>query len=226
MITGIWCVAGSALEPAAHLEAVHVRHHDVEQHEVAFRALADRQRLAPAHRGDHVEIFRRQPRLQQLDVGRHVIDDENAGSHRCYLLRPIAEKAADGLDELADRDRLGQIGLATALADALLVALHRKRGDGDHRDGLELGIFLEPFGHFETGHFGQLNVHQDQVGPVLAREVERLDAVAGADGLVAVRLQQVVEELHVELVVLHDHDGLRHSRPSNRQPPTSVRQMR
>ena len=36
------------LEPAADLEAVHVGHHHVEQHDVAFRALADRQRLAAA----------------------------------------------------------------------------------------------------------------------------------------------------------------------------------
>ena len=31
--------------------------------------------------------------------------------------------------------------------------------------------------------------------------------------LVAVRFQQVVEELHVELVVLHDQDGLGHWPP-------------
>ena len=31
--------------------------------------------------------------------------------------------------------------------------------------------------------------------------------------LVAMRLQQIVEELHVELVVLHDQDGLGHSPP-------------
>ena len=37
------------LEPAADLEAVHVRHHHVEQHDVAFGALADRQRLGAAH---------------------------------------------------------------------------------------------------------------------------------------------------------------------------------
>jgi hypothetical protein len=35
-----------------------------------------------------------------------------------------------------------------------------------------------------------------------------------------VSLQQVVEELHVELIVFHDHDGLRHPRPSRR--PASV----
>ena len=71
-----------ALEPAADLEAVHVGHHHVEQHDVAFGALADGQRFLAADRGHDVEILGRQPRLQQLDVGRHVVDDENAGGHR------------------------------------------------------------------------------------------------------------------------------------------------
>src|SRR5579885_603075 len=87
------------------------------------------------------------------------------------------------LDELAHRDRLGQIGLATAFADALLVALHGERGDGYHRDGLQLGIVLQPLGDFEARHLGKLNVHQHQIGAVLAGKVERLDAVAGADGV-------------------------------------------
>src|SRR6476646_10296778 len=45
-----------------------------------------------------------------------------------------AEEVADGLDEFADRDRLRQIGVATALADALLVALHRKCGHRHDRN--------------------------------------------------------------------------------------------
>src|SRR6266566_4331450 len=53
-----------------------------------------------------------------------------------------------------------------------------------------------------------------RIGTVLAGEIERLHAVARADGMVAVSLQQVVEELHVELIVLHNHHGLRHRRPS------------
>ena len=72
---------GTALEPPADFEAVQVGHHDVEQHEIALGALADRQRLAAAHGGDDVEILGRQPRLEQLDVGRHVVDDKDAGSH-------------------------------------------------------------------------------------------------------------------------------------------------
>ena len=49
---------------------------------------------------------------------------------------------------------------------------------------------------------------------MLAGKVERLDAIARANGMVAVGFQQIVEELHIELVVLHDEDGLGHPKPS------------
>ena len=35
--------------------------------------------------GGDVEIFRRQPRFQQLHVGRNVVDDKNAGGHDCTI---------------------------------------------------------------------------------------------------------------------------------------------
>ena len=207
------------LEPPAHLEAVHVRHHHVEQHDVAFGALAYRERLLAAQRRDDVEILRRQPRFHQLDVRRHVVDHKNTGSHR-RAPSGRAEKMADRLDELADRDRLRQVGLAAALADALLVALHRKRRHRHDRNGLEVGIVLEPLGDFEPRHLGQLDVHQDQIRVVLACEIERLDAVARPDGPVTMGFQQVVEELHIELVVFHDEDGLGHPlSPYGRRPP-------
>src|SRR5204863_8678759 len=56
----------------------------------------------------------------------------------------------------------------------------------------------------------KLDIHEDQVRVMLSRKVERLDPTAGADGVVAMGLQKVVEELHIELVVFHDHDGLGH----------------
>jgi hypothetical protein len=46
---------------------------------------------------------------------------------------------------------------------------------------------LSQIGYFETGDFPQLNVHQNQVGAALAGEIERPDAVARADGMVAAR---------------------------------------
>src|SRR5437764_5708808 len=54
---------------------------------------------------------------------------------------------------------------------------------------------------------------------MLAGELERLDAVSRADRLIAMRLQKIVEELHVELVVLHDQDGFRHPEPLRLRAP-------
>ena len=72
---------GVRLELLADLEAVHVRHHHIEQDDVAFGALGDRQRFRAAIGGGDIEIFRGQPRFEQLNVGRDVIDNEDAGGH-------------------------------------------------------------------------------------------------------------------------------------------------
>ena len=100
------------------------------------------------------------------------------------MLRPAA-RTLDGFDELGHLDGLRQIGLATGFPDALLIALHRKGGHRDHWNSLELGVLLEPLGHVEPGNFRQHDVHQDQIGTVLAGEIECLDAVARADWMVA-----------------------------------------
>src|SRR5262249_28385834 len=52
----------------------------------------------------------------------------------------------------------------------------------------------------------QLDVHQDQRRVPLAGESESVRGVAGFDGLEAVDLQQVADELQVPLVVLDDQD--------------------
>src|ERR1700689_3381057 len=63
------------------------------------------------------------------------------------------EKVPDGFDELTHRNRLGQIGLATALADALFVAFHGKGRNRNHRNALELLIVLEPLRHLKARNF-------------------------------------------------------------------------
>src|SRR4051812_46562803 len=62
----------------------------------------------------------------------------------------LTDKPSHGFDELADGNRFGQIRLAAALADPLFIALHGERGDGDHRNGAQLGIILDPARHFEA----------------------------------------------------------------------------
>ena len=79
------------LDAAAYLEAVHVRHHHVEQDDIALGLLAFRQRLAAAHGGDNVEILSRQPGFQKLHVGRNIVNDEYARCHGLKLLRHCQE---------------------------------------------------------------------------------------------------------------------------------------
>src|SRR5690606_5812828 len=55
---------------------------------------------------------------------------------------------------------------------------------------------------------------EDEIRSVRTREVERLEPVARAHGLIAAGLDEVAEELHVELVVLDDHNLLGHASPS------------
>src|SRR6185437_15422984 len=125
----------------------------------------------------------------------------------------LPHKPSDGLDELADRNRLGQISLATAFADAFFIAFHREGGDRDHRDRPQFRIVFDPFGHLEAGYLRQLNIHEDEIRTQLAYQIECLKTVAGSGRLVAVCLQKIAKELHVELVVFHDQDGFSHPVP-------------
>ncbi len=133
-------------QPLADFETIHFRHHDVEQDHIHLGAITDIERIAAVARGQNVEILRHQPRFEQLHVGGNIVDDQNARSH-VRLPSRIPEIGLDGLDEFRDRNRLGDIGLATALTDSLFVALHRKGGHGDHRDYMQ---FRSSFSHLVT----------------------------------------------------------------------------
>ncbi len=91
-MTGMCWVRGLRFQPAADLEAVHARHHHVEQDDVGAFARANMQRLRTAPRGPHLEIFGRQPRLEQLHVGVDVVNHKHAGGHDllpCYRATPM-----------------------------------------------------------------------------------------------------------------------------------------
>src|SRR5262249_22007031 len=127
------------------------------------------------------------------------IDERRASS--------LPKVSAHGLKKRADRDRFGNVGLAAALSDALLIALHGKRGDGNHGNLAQFFVVLEPARYLKTGDLGQLDVHQDQIGAPLAGNLQSFDAAAGLQRLIAVSVQEIVKELHVELIVLHDQHG-------------------
>src|SRR3546814_15142729 len=85
----------------------------------------------------------------------------------------LPEVPLDGLKEVGNRDRLGDIRFAAAFPDLLLVTLHGEGGHGDHRDRLEPVVLLDPLRHLEAGDLGKLNVHAAPVGAAVARPERR-----------------------------------------------------
>ena len=75
---------GVRAQAPAHLEAVELGHHDVEKNKVRGLLPGGRQALLSVARGDDLVAFGSEPGLQDLDVGRIVVDDEDArrSSHR------------------------------------------------------------------------------------------------------------------------------------------------
>src|SRR6185312_15269224 len=134
--------------------------------------------------------------------------DRISSTTRTRAVMGLTHEATNGFQKARYGNRLRDIGLAAALTDDFLVALHREGGDRHHGDGFQRVVFLEPLGDFQTGDFRQLDIHQDQVGVMFARDVERFHPILRLKDVVAVGIQQIVEELHVQLVVLHDQDRL------------------
>src|SRR3546814_2192996 len=112
--------------------------------------------------------------------------------------------------------------LAATLPDLLLVALHRESGYGDHRYPPEIVVLFQPFGHLQPRNFRELDVHEDEVGSMFPRDRQGLDAVARLQRPVAMGFQKVVEQLHIELVVLDDEHCLRHTTSSDPADRKSV----
>ena len=76
------------LQPAAALEAVHPRHHHVEQDEVRLPVKRHAQRVEAVLGAGDLIVFGRQLGLQQSGIGRHIVDDQDPGGHR-RRLRPL-----------------------------------------------------------------------------------------------------------------------------------------
>lgn len=68
------------LEPAANIESIHARHHYFQEDEIGDNvglAYDPESFLTTGRHGDSIS-FRLQQRLQQLQVGRHIIDQEDS----------------------------------------------------------------------------------------------------------------------------------------------------
>lgn len=122
--------------------------------------------------------------------------------------------------EMHHRDGLGDIGLAAALPDLFLVALH---GEGRHSNDRGMRQFPSSLSHLVTSKpeiSGNWISIKDQVGRVGARKGYRLQTSRVCSVLSPV--EQIMKELHVQLVILDDEDflGHYHLRPVRPRPGT------
>ncbi len=103
MITGTWTQRGVALHGLQDLVAVHLRHQDVEQHEVEGLPSHPVESLAPVRRAGHRRPLALQPALQHVPVHLVVVDDEDAAPRRRPVL--VLVEGAQGGDGLLDHRR-------------------------------------------------------------------------------------------------------------------------
>jgi len=66
------------LQPPAHLDAVELRHHDIEEDQVGPRRARDCEGLLTVTGGDDVVALAREARANDPDVARVVVDDQDA----------------------------------------------------------------------------------------------------------------------------------------------------
>ncbi len=168
------------------------------------------ERFLAAGSGQEDEAFRREHDFQQLPVVAFVVHDQDA----CRVVGDVAvvwaharrQLSRDGREKFLVAHRLGDVAVTAGGANALLVALHRQGGEGDHRNGARRVVPLEQRRGLEAVHAGKLDVHQDQVGLLVARQRQPGLGIRRAEHGMARRLQQEDRQRHVGGVVLDDQD--------------------
>src|SRR6202040_3933915 len=68
----------------------------------------------------------------------------------------------------------------------------------------QISVSLDPLRNLQTGYFRQLDVHEDQIRTMLTSKCKRLDTILGLQCTIAVSDEKIIEELHIEVVILDD----------------------
>eukprot|EP00657_Telonema_sp_P-1_P002094 TRINITY_DN15008_c0_g2_i1.p1 TRINITY_DN15008_c0_g2~~TRINITY_DN15008_c0_g2_i1.p1 ORF type:complete len:194 (+),score=29.02 TRINITY_DN15008_c0_g2_i1:307-888(+) len=124
---------------------------------------------------------------------------------------PLTQKLFDRVDEGTDGYGLRNISLTAPIPDLLLITLHGEGGDGDDWNGAQIVVFLDPLRDLQPRNLRQLDIHQNKVRAMVPRKFERFHAVLGLHRCISMGIEQIMKQLHVELVVFDDKDCFRHA---------------
>ena len=166
----------------------------------------------------------RHPPLQRAVPGRELgrLELEPAGLllHRVVQRLDPQDRAHAG-DERRLLDRLGQVLVRPGVEPGHDVRDGGLGGDQDDRHERQRRVGPEPPADLEPVELRHHHVEQDQVGQEPARRRERLLAVGGAGGGVALARQPGLQDLAVVRVVVDDQDQGRVAHRVTRRPAGS-----
>src|SRR6266852_5874643 len=107
---------------------------------------------------------------------------------------------------------LRHIGITTRLARLVCIAAERIRGDHDDGNGVEGRVCLDPTCRLIAVERRQLNIHQDQVWPMLGSRGNCLYAVFGFNHVVSGVSQKIAQDLSIVFLVLDHENSFGHAR--------------
>lgn len=134
-----------------------------------------------------------------------------------------AQVTLDLPEESLDVDGLGDVSVEARGQDLFPVAGHGTSREGHERDVLCRRIGLQASGQLLPVHPRNLDVQEDQVGTAPPHGLKSRDAIGSPYDLIALVLQDRLDELQIERTVLHDEDALlRHRRFSFASVPGTI----
>src|SRR6516225_4548487 len=129
-------------------------------------------------------------------------------SNRCQSLLQVL---ANSRQEFARAKRFRDVVITASRSRLLFFATERIGGDRDNRDRSQRRIGLDPARSGVTVHDRHLNIHQDEIGPLLCNSRERLLAVFGFDNLIVGRGQHIADNPATIRLVLDHQNAFAHA---------------
>ena len=112
------------------------------------------------------------------------------------------------IHELVDLDRLGEIAEEARLQAFLDIVRHGIGADGKHRDVRRCRIFTQDLQRLDAADAGQIDVHQDHLRLMDARQRDALRAIPRAQQAhIGTTGDELLDQLHVCPVVFHVQQG-------------------
>src|SRR5215471_8474873 len=150
------------------------------------------------------------PKADIAKCYRHVRFVPKADSCTAAIGPPLLQVLTNFCQQLAWTERFRHIVITTSRSRLLLFTTERIRGDRDDRDRSQRWVGLD----FASGCVAvddrQLDVHQNQIGPLLCDSLQRLLPVFGLGDLIIGRGQHIADDLTIIRLVLHHQNALAH----------------